>query len=74
MRLKIRPDKNSPICLKRPQSRRRQKAQTTMEYIILIVIVAIIAVKMGGTLQDKINNLMGKNFTKAEGKVDELWQ
>jgi len=55
-----------------PRSRKKSKAQTTVEYIILIALVAMLALKVGKNLQEKVNGLLGR-VDKASTELDNLW-
>jgi len=58
-----------------PKSLKSKKGQTTVEYIILVALVAMLALKMGGTLKEKLNNIFNNQFDqKATQGIEDLWR
>ncbi len=49
-----------------------ESGQTSTEYILLVAVVAVIIFKFKETLSDKLNNLLGKVFGKADTLVDGM--
>ena len=47
-----------------------EEGQTSTEYILLVAIVALVVIKFGGTLKEKLLSMVGTVFTKADGAID----
>ncbi len=62
----------APWKKKIPKSKKR--AQTTVEYVILVALVAIIAIKMGEKLKGQIEGMLNDQFqTKSTQALDAMW-
>ena len=56
----------------RKKSKRR--AQTSTEYIILVVIVALLAMRFGDTLSGRLKTFFEGNFDDNAQEVQQIWR
>jgi pilus assembly protein Flp/PilA len=47
-----------------------EEGQTSTEYILLVAIVALIVIKFGDKLKEKLNAMVDKVFTRADESLD----
>ncbi len=52
-------------------SKKKRLGQSTMEYVLMLVLVAAAVKMVGGTFKDRLNDLVGKAFTKADQAVEQ---
>lgn len=46
-----------------------ESGQTSTEYILLVALVAMIVMKFGGTLKERLLGMVGKVFDRAESEL-----
>jgi Flp pilus assembly pilin Flp len=49
-----------------------ERGQTTTEYILIVAVVAMIALKMGETLRDSVLQLFETNIEKARSEIENF--
>lgn len=47
-----------------------EEGQTSTEYILLVAIVALIVIKFGDKLKEKLNAMVDKVFSRADQSLD----
>jgi pilus assembly protein Flp/PilA len=47
-----------------------EEGQTSTEYILLVAIVALIVIKFGDKLKEKLNAMVDKVFTRADASLE----
>lgn len=49
-----------------------ESGQTSVEYILLVAVAAMLVMKFGGTAKERLGKLTDSVFNKADGLVNEF--